>query len=158
MWKKLIFTQKCAMTLTLKDRSIKWSGVSNNIRPETTPALLNKRVTSPMRFLISSAILYTSSFFEISTTYPLQKPPIEVIILQVSSIAKKIKQRSYSLDGAHWDTRYAGNDSCDNVRQIFAMFYMANMIVSMSFSLYDIMILWYMIIFREKKYKHVNHY
>lgn len=89
--KKLIFTQKCAMTLTLKDRSIKWSGVSNNIRPETTPALLNKRVTSPMRFLISSAILYTSSFFDISTTYPLQKPPIEVIILQVSSIAKKMK-------------------------------------------------------------------
>lgn len=33
-------TQKCAKTLTLNDRSIKSSGVSNNARPDTTPALL----------------------------------------------------------------------------------------------------------------------
>lgn len=33
-------TQKCAKTLTLNERSIKWSGVSNNARPDTTPALL----------------------------------------------------------------------------------------------------------------------
>lgn len=32
-------TQKCDKTLTLNERSIRWSGVSNNARPETTPAL-----------------------------------------------------------------------------------------------------------------------
>lgn len=38
-------TQKCAITFTLKERSIKWSGVSSSILPDTTPALLKSSVT-----------------------------------------------------------------------------------------------------------------
>lgn len=33
-------TQKWAKMFTLKERSIKWSGVSRKARPDTTPALL----------------------------------------------------------------------------------------------------------------------
>lgn len=38
-------TQKCAITFTLNERSIRWSGVSNRCSPETTPALLISKVT-----------------------------------------------------------------------------------------------------------------
>lgn len=38
-------TQKCEIVLTLNDRSIISSGVSNKARPETTPALLISKVT-----------------------------------------------------------------------------------------------------------------
>lgn len=38
-------TQKCAITFTLNERSIRWSGVSNRCRPDTTPALFISSVT-----------------------------------------------------------------------------------------------------------------
>ena len=41
----LKLTQKCANTLTSKERCIRWSGVSKRARPDTTPALLNNKET-----------------------------------------------------------------------------------------------------------------
>ena len=38
-------TQKCAITFTLNERSIKWSGVSSKCMPDTTPALLISKET-----------------------------------------------------------------------------------------------------------------
>lgn len=44
----ILRTQKWASTLTLNDRSIKWSGVSSNARPDTTPALFINKVICEM--------------------------------------------------------------------------------------------------------------